>query len=112
VQYQLSKLIESQLPVIDNFELSLNVDPTKTDPATIIKGLKMVHDQWIDLLKKAGVQPITPKPGDAFDPHFHQAVMHEPSDLPPGTIARLAQAGYALNNKLIRSALVVVAKEK
>jgi molecular chaperone GrpE len=110
VQYQLSKMIESQLPVIDNFELSLGIDPSKTDAATILKGMKMVHDQWIELLKKFGVELIAPKPGEAFNPHFHQAIMHEPSEQPAGTIARTAQTGYSLNGKLIRSALVVVAK--
>ena len=112
VQYQLSKLIESQLPLIDNLERAIGVDPTKTDAATILKGVGLVHDQWIDLLKRFGVETIAPKPGDAFDPHIHQAVMHEPSDLPEGTVSRMAQTGYALNGKLVRSALVVVAKAK
>ena len=110
VQYQLSKLIESQLPVIDNFERSLGIDPAKTDAAAILKGMKLVHDQWIDLLKKFGVAIVAPKPGDAFDPQFHQAIMNEPSDQESGTISRTAQTGYSLNGKMIRSALVVVAK--
>ncbi|MGN6504536.1 MAG: nucleotide exchange factor GrpE [Tepidisphaeraceae bacterium] len=112
VQYQLSKLIESQLPLIDNLERAIGVDPAKAEAATILKGVGLVHDQWIDLLKRFGVETIAPKPGDAFDPHVHQAVMHEPSDQPEGTVARLAQTGYALNGKLVRSALVVVAKAK
>ena len=100
VQYQLSKLIESQLPVIDNFELSLNIDPAKTDSATILKGMKMVHDQWIDLLKKFGVQPLAPRPGDVFDPNVQQAIMYEPSDQEAGTVARVAQTGYLLNREV------------
>ena len=58
------------------------------------------------------IRPIVPKPGEAFDPHTQQAVMHEPSDQPEGTVSRCAQTGYALNGKLVRSALVVVAKPK
>ena len=110
VQYQLSKLIESQLPLIDNLERATNVEPTKADAATILKGVQLVHDQWLDLLKRFGVETINPKPGDPFDPNFHQAIMEEPTDQEPGTIARLAQTGYALNGKLVRSALVVVSK--
>ena len=112
VQYQLSKLIESQLPLIDNLERAIGVDPAKTDAATILKGVQLVHDQWIDLLKRFGVETINPKPGDPFDPQFHQAVMQEPSDQPDGTVSRGAQTGYALNGKLVRSALVVVSKGK
>jgi len=112
VQYQLSKLIESQLPLVDNLERVVAVDPSSADPANILKGVQLVHDQWLDLLKRFGVETISPKPGDAFDPHVHQAVMHEPSDLPEGTVSRTAQTGYALNGKLVRSALVVVAKAK
>jgi molecular chaperone GrpE len=110
VQYQLSKLIESQLPLIDNLERATNVEPAQADAATILKGVQLVHDQWLDLLKRFGVETINPKPGDPFDPNFHQAVMQEPSDQPPGTISRAAQTGYTLNGKLVRSALVVVSK--
>jgi molecular chaperone GrpE len=112
VQYQLSKLIESQLPLIDNLERAVGVDPAKVDAATILKGVQLVHDQWLDLLKRFGVEPIQPQAGDAFDPHVHQSVMQEPSALPAGAITRTAQTGYQLNGKLVRSALVVVAKEQ
>ena len=112
VQYQLSKLIESQLPLIDNLERAVAVEPSAADPVTILKGVQLVHDQWLELLKRFGVEPIVPKPGDVFDPHIHQAVMHEPSDQSEGTVSRTAQTGYSLNGKLVRSALVVVAKAK
>ncbi len=110
VQYQLSKLIESQLPLIDNLERAIGVDPSKPDAAAMLKGVQLVHDQWIDLLKRFGVETIQPKPGEPFNPTFHQAVMQEPSDQPEGTVSRAAQTGYALNGKLVRSALVVVSK--
>ena len=112
VQYQLGKLIESQLPLVDNLERVVAVDPASAEPASILKGVQLVHDQWLDLLKRFGVETIAPKPGDTFDPHIHQAVMHEPSDQPEGTVSRTAQTGYSLNGKLVRSALVVVAKPK
>jgi molecular chaperone GrpE len=112
VQYQLGKLIESQLPLIDNLERAIGMPADKADTATILKGVQLVHDQWIDLLKRFGVETINPKPGDAFDPMHHQAVMQEPSDQPEGTVSRSAQTGYSLNGKLVRSALVVVAKNQ
>jgi len=110
VNYQMAKLIESQLPLIDNLERAIGIDPAKADAATILKGVQLVHDQWIELLKKFGVETLNPKPGDAFDPNLHQAVMQEPSEQPEGTVSRGAQTGYVLNGKLVRSALVVVSK--
>jgi molecular chaperone GrpE len=112
VQYQLGKLIESQLPLIDNLERAIGVDPAKADAATVLKGVQLVHDQWLDLLKRFGVETVAPRPGEPFDPNHHQAVMQEPSDQPEGSVSRLAQTGYALNGKLVRSALVVVSKGK
>src|SRR4051812_20169628 len=50
-QYANSALIKSLLPVIDNFERALAVDPNKADAASILKGLQLVHDQWINALK-------------------------------------------------------------
>src|SRR5689334_17542175 len=52
VMYANSKLITSLLPVIDNFERALAVDPSKTDSAAILKGMQIVHDQWLSVLKQ------------------------------------------------------------
>jgi molecular chaperone GrpE len=112
VQYQLSKLIESQLPLIDNLERAVGVDAATTDTASVLKGVQLVHDQWLDLLKRFGVELVNPKAGDTFDPHLHQAIMHEPSDAAEGSVSRCVQTGYVLSGKPIRSALVVVAKAK
>src|SRR5436309_2222833 len=51
-QYANSGLIKSLLPVIDNFERALAVDASKVDAASILKGLQLVHDQWISVLKQ------------------------------------------------------------
>src|SRR5438093_858170 len=80
VQYANSALIKSLLPVIDNFERALAVDPAKVDAAAILKGLQLVHDQWINVLRQQRVQEIAPKPGDPFDPAHHQAIMQQESD--------------------------------
>jgi molecular chaperone GrpE len=112
VQYQLSKLIESQLPVIDNLERAIDPKNAGAGTESVLKGVQLVHDQWLDLLKRFGVELVNPKAGEAFDPHLHQAIMHEPSDVEEGTVARCVQTGYLLGGKPIRSALVVIAKAK
>jgi molecular chaperone GrpE len=80
VQYANQGLIKSLLPVIDNFERALAVDPAKADAKTILKGLQLVHDQWISVLKQQQVVEVAPKPGDPFDVTAGmEAVMQQPA---------------------------------
>src|SRR5512133_2804108 len=51
IEYANSSLITAVLPVIDNFERALGVDPSKTDVAAILKGMQLIHDQWLAVLK-------------------------------------------------------------
>ena len=114
VQYANQSLIKSLLPVIDNFERALSIDPTKTDVATLLKGMQIVHDQWIAVLKQQNVEEIAPQPGEAFDPNQHEALMQQ--DAPPQfagkgpTVVQLLQKGYRLRDRTIRPAQVAVSK--
>jgi molecular chaperone GrpE len=113
MQYANANLIKSLLPVIDNFERALAVDPAKSDAASILKGLQLVHDQWINVLKSQLVEEIAPKPGDPFNPEQHQALMQQPDekykDKGP-TVVQLFQKGYMVNDRVLRPAQVVVSK--
>ncbi len=113
MQYANSILIKSLLPVIDNFERALAVDPAKSDAASILKGLQLVHDQWMNVLKSQNVQEIAPQPGEAFDPALHQALMQQADerfDDQPPTVVQLFQKGYLLNDRVLRPAQVAVNK--
>ena len=111
VQYANSSLIKSLLPVIDNFERALAQDPTKTDVASLLKGMQIVHDQWLAMLAQQTVEPIAPKPGDAFDPSTMQALMQQPTDkVPENHVTQLLQKGYALHGRTLRPAQVAVSK--
>ena len=111
MQYANSNLIKSLLPVIDNFERALAIDPSKTDPASILKGMQIVHDQWMNVLKQQEVEEIAPKPGEPFDPERHQALMQEDGGKhKPGSVVRTLQKGYALHGRTLRPAQVGVAK--
>src|SRR5829696_2472722 len=77
-QYANANLIKSLLPVIDNFERALAQDPSKTDAATLLKGMQIVHDQWLNVLRQQQVQEIAPQPGETFDPTRHEALMQQP----------------------------------
>jgi molecular chaperone GrpE len=109
VEYANSTLIKSLLPVIDNFERARSVDPAKADVATILKGMQIVHDQWMKVLKSQSVETISPEPGTPFDPSKMEALMHQPSDqYPPNTVTQLLTSGYALYGRTLRPAQVAV----
>ena len=110
VQYANTSLIKALLPVIDNFERALAVDPAKTDAATILKGMQIVHDQLIAALKQQQVEEIAPKPGDPFDPNHHQALMQQDADYPMPTVVQLLQKGYTMHDRTLRPAGVAVSK--
>ena len=110
-QYANATLIKSLLPVIDNFERALAQDPAKSDPATILRGMQIVHDQWINVLKQQQVQEIAPQPGEPFDPTRHEALMQQPSkDYDPNSVTQLLQKGYILRDRTLRPAQVAVSK--
>jgi molecular chaperone GrpE len=112
LQYANAGLIKSLLPVIDNFERALAQDPSKTDSASLLKGMQIVHDQWLNVLKQQLVQEIAPQPGEPFDPNQHEALMQQPTnDLPEGSVVQTLQKGYALRDRTLRPAQVSVAKK-
>jgi molecular chaperone GrpE len=110
-QYANSALIKGLLPVIDNFERALAVDPSKTDPASILKGLQIVHDQLIKVLRDQKVEEIAPQPGEKFDPTRHEALMQQdaPQYAEP-SVTMLLQKGYALHGRTLRPAGVAVSR--
>jgi molecular chaperone GrpE len=112
VQYANSSLIKSLLPVIDNFERALSADTGKGDISSLLKGMQIVHDQWLAELAKQTVEVLAPKKGDAFDPNTMQALMQQPSDLPENQVTQLLQKGYTMHGRTLRPAQVAVSKGK
>ncbi len=110
LQYANSSLIKSLLPVIDNFERALAVDPGKADAKTILKGMQIVHDQWLSVLKQQQVQEIAPAPGTPFDPSRHEAIMQQDSTYKVPTVVQLFNKGYSLHDRTLRPAQVAVSK--
>lgn len=111
MRYANSSLIKALLPVIDNFERALAVDAEKTDAAAVLKGLQLVHDQMMDVLRKQHVEVVSPAAGEHFDPTRHEAVMQQPSDQhPEQSVLQTLQRGYALHGRTLRPASVIVSK--
>ena len=111
VAYANQALIRALVPVIDNFERALAVDPGKVDASAVLKGLQLVHDQLMKELEKQNVEVIDPRPGTPFDPTKHEALMQQESpNAKPGTIAQALTRGYALKGRTLRPAGVAVAR--
>lgn len=105
-------LIESLLPILDNFDRALAQDPAKVDASTILTGMGLVNEQLKGALGKYQVEEIAPKPGDDFDHTAHQAIMQQESELPEGKVTLLLQKGYAMKGRVMRAAQVAVSKAK
>jgi molecular chaperone GrpE len=107
--YAAAEVLTDLLPIVDNFERALDA-PTTSDDAAFRKGVELIHKQMLDLLRKRGVTPIEAL-GSDFDPNFHQAVIHESSPgHREGEVMAELQRGYMLGDRLLRPAMVKVAK--
>ena len=104
-----SDLLQQLLLVVDDFDLALTVQTGEGSEA-YRKGVELIHAKLHDLLRKQGVKPIEALGAD-FDPNLHQAVVHEssPSHREGKVIGELRK-GYLLGDRLLRPAMVKVAK--
>jgi molecular chaperone GrpE len=102
-------LLEHLLLVVDDFDLALNVEAG--DGASAYKrGVELIHAKLHDVLRKQGVRPIDALGAD-FDPNVHQAVVHEASpEHREGEVIGELRRGYMLGDRLLRPAMVKVAK--
>lgn len=97
------------LPIIDDVERALKA-PTGGDIEGFRKGVELIHQQMLELLRKRGVKPIDAVGAD-FDPRYHQAVVQEASaDHREGEVMEEFARGYLLGDRLLRPAMVKVAK--
>ena len=102
--------VRDLLPVKDNLERALI--HAGDDPATIVDGVKMTLEQFDSIFKAMGVECVESL-GAPFDPAFHQAMTQVESDEhEPNTVVDELQRGYQLHGRLLRPAMVTVAKAK
>ncbi|MCX7819057.1 MAG: nucleotide exchange factor GrpE [Kiritimatiellae bacterium] len=105
----MEELLADLLPVMDHFEMGLQAAERGGLSNGIRAGLEAVRAQFREVLKRWGVEEIEAL-GRPFDPHWHEAVAHEPTaDVPPETVLRVTRKGYRIGDRLLRAAQVVVA---
>ena len=107
VKYANSSLLQRLVSILDNFELGLAAAKAESTQSPIYSGMVLVQKQLNDLLDENGLQAIEAE-GKKFDPNLHEAIAHEPSETPEGTVIRQARRGYRFKDRLLRPARVVV----
>lgn len=108
-QYGSLDLIKDLITVLDNFDLGLRA-LEKQGP--VEKGVYLIRSQIEDILKKRGLEKVSVKPGDPFDPSIAEAMAEVESDHSPGTVAEEIEPGYRLHDRVLRAARVIIAKPK
>lgn len=105
-----SDLIMELLPLLDDLERALEAESESPEATAYRDGVKLIHHQLLELLRKRGVTPIEAL-GHPFDPNFHQAVLHETStEHSDGEVTAELRRGYLLGKRLLRPTMVKVAK--
>ena len=110
-KFALERFTNELLPVVDSLERAIEAS-TSDDEAvkTLREGVEMTHKMFIDGVAKFNVEVLNPQ-GEAFNPEHHQAMsMVDAGDAEPNTVVAVMQKGYLLNGRLIRPAMVMVAK--
>jgi molecular chaperone GrpE len=114
-QYAVAKFAGDMLDVADNMARALANTPAEArenDPAvkTLVEGVELTEKTMLRALEKHGVKKVEPQ-GERFDPNFHQAIFEVPDpSVPSGTVAQVVQVGYSIGSRVLRPAMVGVAR--
>ncbi len=114
-KYAVTKFARDMVEVGDNFQRAIETVPAgaaEQDPAlkSFLDGVTMTERELINTLERHGIKRLDPK-GQPFNPHLHQAVMEmQNPEVPAGTVTQVYQVGYMIEDRVLRPAMVVVAK--
>lgn len=112
-KYALEKIAAELLPVVDSLERGIEgSDAQQATTKGLRDGMEMTLSLLIKAMDKFGIKVVNPLEGENFNPAIHQAMSAMPDpNAKPNTILRVLQKGYSLHERLLRPALVIVAKE-
>ncbi len=116
-RYALERFVEALLPVRDSLELGLQAARQDHDDVAVlldklVEGTELTLKLLTQALEKFGVTEVAPEPGTPFDPALHEAMATQESDKPANTILHVVQKGYRLHDRLLRPAMVIVARPR
>jgi molecular chaperone GrpE len=104
------EVVRALLPVFDNLDRAIQSSVRTSDVKAMVDGLSMVHRQFVDALGREGITRV-PTVGHPFDPGIHEAIQQvDTNEHSPGTVISEVQSGYTQGDRLLRAAMVVVAR--
>jgi len=107
-EYAVVDAARTLLPVLDSFDRALNLESQQSD---LRAGMELIYRQLMDALQRIGVQVVSAAPGEPFDPHVHEALdTVETDQVEDGHIVGELQRGYKIKDRLLRPAMVRVAR--
>lgn len=112
IKYSNEQIIADIIPFIDDFQRAFEAADKTKDFDILHKGVEMILNHILEFLKSKGVSEIKAK-GVKFNPAYHEAILQaETDEYPENTVVEELQKGYLLNDRVLRTAKVKVAKEK
>ena len=111
-RYRAEGFLENLLPALDAFHMALDAPAPTKEAANYQIGFTYIYNQIIASLTNEGLSELTPKVGEMFNVDYMNAVDTEESEQAPGTVLKVHSKGYKLHDRLIRAAMVTVAKKK
>ena len=110
-EYAVNRFAEDLLTVADSLSRALeaaNRDEMGEAGQKLVDGVALTERSLISAFERHGVKKVVPQPGDAFDPHLHQATAQFPSEHASGSIAVVMAPGYVIGARTLRAAMVAV----
>lgn len=110
-QDAVASIIKVHLVIADDLERALKNRPAGKDNTGWVDGIELIYHKLLNLIKNQGVERMDVNPGDTFDPNFHEAITQEEHpDFQEGQIIDVVQTGYRIDDRIIRPAMVRVAR--
>ncbi len=112
IRYANEALLKNLLSTLDNLERAIQCGKDAGASGALLEGVELTHKQFLETVEKLGVRQVS-STGSLFDPNMHQAVAQVESETAePNTVVEEFQKGYFLHDRILRPAMVTVAKEK
>lgn len=107
-KYASLPVVRDLLPVVDNIDRAIEAAEKAGEAENLLSGFRLVKQQLHAILTQHKCEPIDAD-GQEFDPHFHQAILQQPSaEVPAGHVMLVAQSGYKIHDRVVRPAQVIV----
>lgn len=106
-KYAALPVLRDLLPVLDNINRAIEAAEKAGEADNLLEGFRLVRQQLVTTLANHGAEAINAL-GQPFDPNFHQAILHQPSNEPANTVTMVTQEGYKLHDRVVRPAQVIV----